>query len=51
MNLSDGWRAPAFYEFPEISDEKAFRKPSTPPIYDEAPVDAAMVAQIVEEAQ
>jgi heme oxygenase len=48
MNLSDG-EGTAFYEFPEISDEKSFKAEYRQSM-DEAPVDAAMVAQIVEEA-
>jgi heme oxygenase len=48
MNLSDG-EGTAFYEFPEISDEKAFKAEYRQSM-DEAPVDEAMVAQIVQEA-
>ncbi len=48
MNLSDG-EGTAFYEFPDISDEKAFKAHYRQSM-DEAPVDEAMVAQIVEEA-
>ena len=48
MNLSEG-EGTAFYEFPEIPDEKAFKVKYRESM-DEAPVDEAMVAQIVEEA-
>jgi heme oxygenase len=48
MNLSEG-EGTAFYEFPEISDEKAFKTKYRESM-DAAPVDDAMVAAIVEEA-
>jgi heme oxygenase len=48
MNLSDG-EGSAFYEFPEISDEKAFKARYRQSI-DQAPVDEAQIAQIVQEA-
>ncbi|MBD2113154.1 MULTISPECIES: heme oxygenase (biliverdin-producing) [Cyanophyceae] len=48
MNLSEG-EGTAFYEFPEISDEKAFKAKYRESM-DAAPVDDAMVARIVEEA-
>ena len=48
MNLSEG-EGTAFYEFPEISDEKAFKVKYRESM-DSAPVDDAMIARIVEEA-
>lgn len=48
MNLTDG-EGTAFYEFDEISDEKAF-KDAYRESMDAAPVDEAMADQIVEEA-
>jgi heme oxygenase len=48
MNLNDG-EGIAFYEFPEIPDEKAFKAQYRQSM-DAASVDDAMVAQIVEEA-
>ncbi|AFZ03455.1 heme oxygenase (biliverdin-producing) [Calothrix sp. PCC 6303] len=48
MNLSDG-DGTAFYEFPEISDEKAF-KANYRAALDEMPLDEATCDRIVEEA-
>lgn len=48
MNLSEG-EGTAFYEFPEISDEKAFKAKYRESM-DAAPVDDAMITRIVEEA-
>ncbi len=48
MNLAEG-EGTAFYEFPEISDERAFKVKYRESL-DAAPVDEAMVASIVEEA-
>jgi len=48
MNLSDG-EGTAFYEFPEISDEKAFKNEYRQAM-DELPVDMATAEQIVDEA-
>jgi heme oxygenase len=48
MNLSDG-EGTAFYEFPSIADEKAF-KVNYRESMDSAPVDEAMIVAIVEEA-
>jgi heme oxygenase (biliverdin-producing, ferredoxin) len=48
MNLAEG-EGTAFYEFPEISDEKAFKVKYRESM-DQAPVDDTMVAAIVEEA-
>ena len=48
MNLSEG-QGTAFYEFKEISDEKAF-KAEYRRVLDELPVDEATVDQIVNEA-
>ncbi|HEY9761687.1 MAG TPA: heme oxygenase (biliverdin-producing) [Trichocoleus sp.] len=48
MNLADG-EGTAFYEFADISDEKAFKDEYRQNL-DEAPVDEAMADRIVEEA-
>jgi heme oxygenase (biliverdin-producing, ferredoxin) len=48
MNLSEG-EGTAFYEFPEIADEKAFKAKYRESM-DSAPVDDATIARIVEEA-
>jgi heme oxygenase len=48
MNLNEG-EGTAFYEFPDIADEKAF-KATYRESMDAAPVDETMIAAIVEEA-
>ncbi|MDZ7958839.1 MAG: heme oxygenase (biliverdin-producing) [Aulosira sp. DedQUE10] len=48
MNLSDG-QGTAFYEFPEITDEKAF-KAKYRQVLDDMPIDEATADRIVDEA-
>ena len=48
MNLSDG-QGTAFYEFPEIPDEKGFKARYRQSV-DQAPLDDGMIVQIVQEA-
>ncbi|MBU6229858.1 MAG: heme oxygenase (biliverdin-producing) [Cyanobacteria bacterium REEB459] len=48
MNLNDG-QGTAFYEFPEIPDEKGFKARYRQSV-DQAPLEDAMIARIVQEA-